>query len=185
MSKKTIRTMQGKMINFEELALRNEHVKAVGNMNVDAGGNKLESSKVERKKRREQKNFRRQICKKAVDMPVMESKEDAKKFAELYAAVTSDASNIVGIDTITSPEVPIVSDTVEPKKAEIIRSPDFSKVDPVIKQTNEVSDEILQQVINKQTGGLADAIAKAKEVSHEKIKSPREQLRASDGVKKI
>ena len=39
-----VRTMTGKIIDMGELLLRNEHVRAVGNMNVDATGRELKKA---------------------------------------------------------------------------------------------------------------------------------------------
>jgi protein involved in temperature-dependent protein secretion len=43
MTKKIYRTAQGRIVDFGALEVQNEHVRAVGNMNVNARGDKLDS----------------------------------------------------------------------------------------------------------------------------------------------
>jgi len=43
MTKKVYRTAQGKIVDFGALEVQNEHVRAVGNMNVNARGDKLDA----------------------------------------------------------------------------------------------------------------------------------------------
>ena len=43
MTKKVYRTAQGRIVDFGALEVQNEHVRAVGNMNVNARGDKLDA----------------------------------------------------------------------------------------------------------------------------------------------
>jgi len=190
--KKTIKTMQGKPIDFAELALRNEKVRAVGNMNVTADGEKVETKVIPSidRNRRAGKSFRRQIHKKVFDTPVMESEEEAKKYiarmAEEYNNNTVAIESIAGIDKITvSAEVEKLEAMQNLGKPVMHTSSPVADI-PTEEDEPEVSEELLQEVLNRpRTGGLANAIATAKKVKQSPIKTPREQLRAYDGVKKI
>jgi len=183
--KKTIRTLQGKHIDFEKLTLQNEKVRAVGNMNVNAVGEEFEKVDVEeKKKRRNKKTFRRQIYNKVFDTPVSNSKKDAEEYAKKMAEEYAKKIEEIVEPTADTSEFFDEADAVM-GKAVIQKGPDIDKAVPKEK-AGEVSDELLQAVINRKTGGgLASAIAKAQHIEHKPIKSPREQLRASDGVKKI
>ena len=44
MTKKVYRTAQGRIVDFGALEVQNEHVRAVGNMNVNARGDKLDAN---------------------------------------------------------------------------------------------------------------------------------------------
>lgn len=44
MTKKVYRTAQGRVVDFGALEAQNEHVRAVGNMNVNARGDKLDAN---------------------------------------------------------------------------------------------------------------------------------------------
>jgi len=182
--KKTIRTMQGKSIDFEKLILQNEKITAVGNMNVNAAGEKIKkvNNSVE-KKNRSKKAYRRQIHNKVYDLPVMDSKADSMlytaKMANEYIQNTS-IPEIHELTVDTTDEVGVVGQAV------VQVAPPMPKITSKENKENEVSDELLQEVLNRSTGGgLAGAIAKSKNIEHKPIKSPREQLRSSDGVKKI
>jgi len=195
--KKTIRTVQGKTLDMAELILKNEKSTAVGNMNVDAKGNTIKNSDSEvnntvaSRTRRDSKNYRRQINKRVFDLPVQNSKDEALKdvndLAESYAKGIKNVEVIEGLNTITVKEID-VEETVEIKPAPIpVKSKHSTEVLPKANpRTDKVSDEFVEKVLNtKNIGGLAGALAKKKEINKRPIKSPREQLRASDGVKKI
>jgi len=190
MSKNIIKTLQGKSLDMEELALRNEKTRAVGNMNVNAAGDEIDPSNntVATKTRRTSKNYRRQISKRVQDAPVMNSLKAARNLAKQY--IEKEVDVIDGIDTITqvakAPEPIAEPAKPAPKATPVTRPPSaFVKTEPAPVKTDDVSEELLQQVISKSTGGLAGAIAKAREVKQEPMKTPREEQRSQTGVKKI
>jgi len=144
---KIYRSASGQEIDFQKLILKNETVRAVGNMNVNARGDVLDNTNKTTATRSAQvnKNYRKQIGNVARDLPVATSKKAAKDIA----ARNEGSTEIVGLD-----EAPTIA--------------------PVETQAEEAP-----------TGGLAAAIAKAREVKQEPQQSAREEERAVDGVKKI
>jgi hypothetical protein len=66
MTKKIYKTAQGKTIDLGALLLQNETVRAVGNMNVNARGDLLDSNNqiIDQKNRQVQRQYNRQTNKK-------------------------------------------------------------------------------------------------------------------------
>jgi hypothetical protein len=114
MTKKVYRTAQGQVVDLGELLLKNEEVRAVGNMGVNARGDIIDSQnrQVESRSKVVQKSYSRQT--NVMDEPVS---------------------------------------VVETKSTE--------------------------------SGGLAAAIARAREVKQTPLKTPREIAQEQSGVKKI
>ena len=135
---KVYRTANGKDIDMERLALKNEEVRAVGNMNVNARGDVVDNANKTTSTRSAQvnKSYRKQIGNVAQDVPVVSS----KKAADRVAAQTAEP--LVGLDETPAPVVEeVLPVTAKPKSVK-------AKAKPVAKKTE---------------GGLAAAIAKAKE----------------------
>lgn len=63
MTKSIYRTAQGKQIDMGKLALQNEHVRAVGNMKVNARGDVVDDHNrvIETKNQQVNRNYRRQV----------------------------------------------------------------------------------------------------------------------------
>jgi hypothetical protein len=138
------RTAQGKKVDMGALLLKNEDVRAVGNMGVNAKGDLVNSKNRKVVARNEQVNnqYRKQISNQVVDTPI-------------------------------NPPV------VKERESEIIEGLDDEPVVATETVTEEASKE------EKATGGLASAIAKARQVEKTKLKTPREEARSKKGVKKI
>ena len=66
MTKMVYKTAQGKLVDMGKLILQNEHVRAVGNMNVNARGDILDDKNQVIAKRQQQLqcNYNRQVGKK-------------------------------------------------------------------------------------------------------------------------
>ena len=79
MTKQTYKSAQGKTIDLGTIKLRNEHVRAVGNMNVNARGDVLDSNNqvIETKSRRMQRQNSRLT--NVVDAPVHTSSAAARR----------------------------------------------------------------------------------------------------------
>lgn len=132
------RTNQGRIIDMDTLRLKNEKVRAVGNMNVNARGDVLDSDNKNISSRNKQVNrqYRKQTAGQVRDVPVMNSKKAAKLVAEKYAAEV-EADAIEGLDT----------------KAPV--------------EMLEAIVEKVEKAEEKATSGLAGAIAKAREAKQE------------------
>ena len=76
MTRKVYRTAQGKMVDLGALQLRNENVRAVGNMKVNARGDLIDSGNraIDTRNRQVAKQYRRQTT-NVTDTPVRASKD--------------------------------------------------------------------------------------------------------------
>ncbi len=156
MTKKIYRTAQGKSIDLGTIILQNEHVRAVGNMNVNARGDKLDNTNqvIETKPRQIQRQTARTTNVTAT--PVHTSTIAAKKYKREKAQE--------------------VQDTAQPIQQEI----SASMPEPVT--APPAPEPVKTQKIPE--GGLAAAIARNREIKQELEKTRRQQLQ-SQGVKRI
>lgn len=155
MTKKVYRSAQGKSIDLGTIMLQNEHVRAVGNMKVNARGDKLDNNNrvVETKPRQIQRQMSRITNVSAIPVETSTGKSKRRKSSE-----------------------PTPEDTNMQTSAPIIQS------EPVAVATPPAQDEIVVGKIP--TGGLAAAIARSREVKQELEKTRRQQQQAQ-GVRKI
>ena len=155
MTSKIYKSAQGKSVDLGTIMLQNEHVRAVGNMNVNARGDIVDSSNkvIETKNRQVQK----QNNQRTVGAPtaVHTSTRAAKRAqtAELTPGATTE-----------TPIQNIVFDM---------------PVDAIVAAPAPVAD------ILPAGGGLAAAIAKSKVVKQEKEKTAKEMQQSTPGVRKI
>lgn len=149
MTKKVYRTAQGKTVDLGSLILQNENVRAVGNMGINARGDRVDSQNrpIDTRNQRVQRQYARQVT-NVSDQRRTKAKRDT---VEADEPVLETAAN----DTPQS----IEPNTVEPTQA---------KTDSPIPE-----------------GGLAAAIAKARSIKQEPLKSPRQQKQDTPGVQKI
>lgn len=138
MTRKVYRTAQGKLVDLGRLQLQNENTRAVGNMGVNARGDRLDSlnKPVEKKTTQVQRQYNRQ---------------------------TSQT---------TPPPQPIQS---RPKPAAKIVPP-------------PTPEDFEDDFVNTETApvtGLAAAIAKAREIKQEPLRSSTDTARHQEGVRKI
>lgn len=139
MTRKVYRTAQGKMVDIGRLQLQNENTRAVGNMGVNARGDKVDSQNktIEKRPAQVQKQYNRQtaqVDRTAVDPPRPKSAAPA-------------------VDIPPPPE-------------------DFDE--------GFVKDED-----PKPTGGLAAAIAKAREIKQEPLRTVQDTAQHQAGVKRL
>lgn len=98
----------GKTIDMSSLILQNEHVRAVGNMNVNARGDVLDSSDrvIDQKNRQVQRQYNRQIRSNVKDLPLHASTREAQAMQK--PKVQEVAETV--LDTLTTP-VTVATDT--------------------------------------------------------------------------
>ena len=139
MTRKVYRTAQGKMVDLGRLQLQNENTRAVGNMGVNARGDKVDSMNrpIDKKPRQVQRQYNRQT-------------------SEIAAPSRPPASKV-------QPQVDI------PPPPE-----DF--------QDDFVKEETAAPAA---TSGLAAAIARAREIKQEPLRSPADTAKVQEGVHKI
>ena len=142
MTQRTYRTAQGKIVDLGALQLKNENVRAVGNMSVNAKGDLIDSTNRSISSRNDQvsKQYKKQTT-NVTDDAVVSSKKSVKP------------------DPMSVLEIPAPPEDFED---------DFIK-------TEEAEPAV----------GLAAAIARARQVKQEPLKTPRQVAQAQAGVKKI
>lgn len=163
MSKKVYRSAQGKTVDLGAIQLQNETVRAVGNMGINARGDKINSQNrtVDSRTKRIGKQYKKQVS-NVVNDRVSETKHDQPK-------------------TISKEEKRKVKSNIEEKmqsEAELF-SVNVTEAAPV------TDDPIAEDPTPVSSGGLADAIARARTVKQEPMKTPRQQAQLKSGVRKI
>ena len=110
MTSRTYRTAQGKTVDLGQLILQNENVRAVGNMNVNARGDRLDSSNrvIDSKNQQVQRQHQRQIATNVSDQTVHTSNVHARraKQAEQEIAV-APVEDTTPVDTTPVDPAPI------------------------------------------------------------------------------
>jgi len=161
---KTYRTAKGKTVDIGALLSQNEDVRAVGNMNVNARGDLIDSQNktIERKSKQVQKQYRKQIGNRVTDDVVYSSRRAAEA-----------AQNAASIAEEYAKKEPV--EVQKEVKEEVNVAPPVPTVDPAIEAIEEPQAK----------GGLAAALAKARQVKQEPLKTARQQAKEQPGVKKI
>ncbi len=146
----------GKAVDLGALILENENTRAVGNMNVNARGDVLDSGNrvIDAKNRQVQRQYKKQATNTSA-MPATTSTRAARQ--QRSAPVVEE---VVAVEE----PVDFVEETVE-----------------VIAQPEPVAEETSTPIPR---GGLAAALAKSQAVKQELMKTPR-QLAQEKGLKKI
>jgi len=156
MTSKVYRTAQGKVVDLGTIMLQNEHVRAVGNMNVNARGDKLDHNNrvIETKPRQIQRQNARTTNVSAD--PVQTSATKSKKAKKEKAQAESRSA-----EHTLPPVVEEAPVAVTAPPAQNIATP------------GKIPE-----------GGLAAAIARQREVKQELEKTRRQQQQAH-GLRKI
>lgn len=141
MTRKVYRTAQGKMVDLGRLQLQNENTRAVGNMGVNARGDKIDSQNqvVDARPRQVQRQYNRQ-------------------------AATAQPSANVPPRKVARPKVEIPPPP-EDFQDDFVKEEESSTTAPV--------------------SGLAAAIARAREIKQEPLRSATDTARIQEGVKKL
>jgi hypothetical protein len=168
MTSKVYKTAQGKIVDLGTIMLQNEHVRAVGNMGVNARGDKLDSNNrvIDTKPRQIQRQNARtsNVSAEPVQTSTNKARKSRKKAQD---AAGGDAQN----NTQPSPAAP--EPTVDP----------ITNEEPVA-ITAPVAQDLVSSTGKLPPGGLAAAIARQREVKQELDKTRRQQAQAQ-GVRKI
>jgi hypothetical protein len=159
MTRKIYKTARGKDVDLGALLLQNENVRAVGNMNVNARGDVLDSSNkvIDQKNRQVQRQYQRQsTAAPAAPRTVVSSTRQAKQMKQ---------------------------NTVMPAP---VLDEELDNYDDLPEDNNEVAVEESTPPprLEIPAGGLAAAIARAKTVEQTLDKTPR-QLRQEARLKKL
>jgi hypothetical protein len=170
MTSKIYKTAQGKSIDLGTIMLQNSHVRAVGNMNVNARGDVLDgNNKVIQTKNRQ---IQQQNNQQTVRAPAtIHTSTRAARRAKAAQAGNPAPS------TPSIPATPVPEAVVSAPEPAVVEAPAPVAVDepipaPVAK-------------VPAAGGGLAAAIARSKVVKQEKEKTARQLQQEMPGVRKI
>ena len=157
MTKQIYKSAQGKSIDLGTIKLRNEHVRAVGNMNVNARGDVVDSANnvIDPKNRQ----IQRQNAK-------LTNVSDATVHSS--SAAVRRSRNQTSDTTVADP----VDDTTP-----VVEAAPVDDTTPVV--------EAAPVDIPATGGGLAAAIARSKIIKQEKEKTARQLSQDTPGIRKI
>ena len=177
---KQYRTARGKGIDLSQILNDNEFTRAVGNMNVNARGDVLDSQNktIQPRNDRVKNQYRKQHKTVVADDIVPTSKKHAAKLAAQRKAEMS-AHDIAAQYTERLEEK-----MQQQEEMVIVTPPPVVNPEPVAEEPTAVPAPVTEQSTTPK-GGLAAAIAKARESKQELMKTPRQQARETTGVKKI
>jgi len=163
MTQKIYKTARGKSIDIGSLRLQNENVRAVGNMGVNARGDRIDSKGAVIDSRNKQLQRRIQKQTNVSDGPV---------HSDMF-----EADRALQPDTNLSPQSNLVDNFDDLPQDDIDNTISNTPVAQTPPNTNLSSSDIAG-------GGLAAAIARSKTVKQELDKTPLEKFR-DQGVRKI
>ena len=189
-TRRTYRSSQGKSIDLGALLLQNENVRAVGNMGVNARGDRIDNkgtvvdSKVQQSKRQYNKQIGPQdSIPQASRAPVADVIPPAPVAPDPYELQKSNSKEAEAFKETRRAEK-ATAKAAKATKPKVVKTPvvdeSFLDIDPVV----EVVPEPVA-VAPTPASGLADAIARAKTIKQEQLKTPRQLAQEKSGVKKI
>ena len=183
MSVKIYSSARGKTVDMGALRLKNEQVRAVGNMGVNARGDRIDSQGniIDPKNQQTERRIQRQT-----------NVQDIPTHTSVKTAAAAQAQSIA--DLLAFPDLPqddeVFTDPIpaQPQQQQIL-APDPIPVvapEPVAVELLAVEPVIAKpkEVIDDPNGGLAAAIARAKTVKQELEKTVREQQKTKP-IRKI
>jgi hypothetical protein len=184
MTSKIYRSAQGKTVDLGTIMLQNEHVRAVGNMNVNARGDKLDSNNqvIETKPRQIQKQNERTSSNVSV-APVHTSSKKSRNNAPKSKQRAEAESPVVEPAPVQTQVAPPVQ---QPNPAPVAKTPARQVVTPAVAPVAEPPAKSPSTSGTQQapTGGLAGAIARTREIKQELDRTRRQQAQ-DQGVRKI
>jgi hypothetical protein len=162
MTRKVYKTAQGKAIDLGSLLLQNEAVRAVGNMNVNARGDLLDSGNqvIDRKNRQIQRQHNRQTVAVTSANATVHTSTRAAKQARQEVPADESAVDPFMEDLVVSQEPESGTETVAEPESPTVDKPETPQ------------------------GGLAAAIARSRAIKQELEKTPRQRAQEA-GLKKI
>lgn len=197
MTSKIYRSAQGKSIDLGTIILQNENVRAVGNMNVNARGDKINNQNevIETKTQQIQKQNDRTST-NVSPSPVHTSSKKVRKPAPTVEATIDTTPDPV--EEIEIPEPVLYVAPIAPPEPVIQSAPVVAPAPPTpVAQPRPKAPEVdlknpvrppkspvSETVAPAQGGGLAGAIARSREIKQDLDKTRRQQAQ-DKGVRKI
>ena len=166
MTQKVYRTARGKIVDVGAIRLQNEQTRAVGNMGVNARGDRIDSqgNVIDSLNQQIQRRINRQTNVSSSSGP-----------AQTSARAVVQAAELEEIEDELGP-----MDSAPDSTVEVVTEP--TKQAPVAAITPVIAPEPVDPLLAG--GGLAAAIARAKTVKQELEKTPK-QILQDQGVRKL
>ena len=193
MAQKIYKSAMGRVVDIGALMLENENVRAVGNMNVNARGDTLDSADrvVESRTKQVQKHYQKQSTNTSAILPTTSTAVAKKQQAEKAKARAKAAKNkekVVNdsvLDAYNDERLVSVHDKIQPAPVEVEEIPEIESLEELAELEAVVPELVQEPAKPVPRGGLAAAIAKAQTVKQELIRTPRQMAQNKPGVNKI
>jgi hypothetical protein len=193
MAQKIYKSAMGRVVDIGALMLENENVRAVGNMNVNARGDTLDSADrvVESRTKQVQKHYQKQSTNTSAILPTTSTAVAKKQQAEKAKARAKAAKNkekVVNdsvLDAYNDERLVSVHDKIQPAPVEVEEIPEIESLEELAELEAVVPELVQEPAKPVPRGGLAAAIAKAQTVKQELLKTPRQMAQNKPGVNKI
>ena len=115
MTRRQYRTAQGKIVDLGAIQLQNENVRAVGNMNVNARGDLIDSqgNSIDSRNRQLSRQYNRQVSSPVTDTSLPSSRHAARQQAEADVIESDQPSEIVEeiVDEVEPVETPVSAES--------------------------------------------------------------------------
>ena len=191
MAQKIYKSAMGRVVDIGALMLENENVRAVGNMNVNARGDTLDSADrvIESKPKQVQKHYQKQSTNTSA-MPPTTSTAVAKKQQAEKAKIKKRKEKVVNdsvLDAYNDERLVSVHDKIQPapEPVDVEEIPEIESLEELAELEAAIPELAQEPTKPIPRGGLAAAIAKAQTVKQELIKTPRQMAQNKPGVSKI
>jgi len=206
MATKIYKSAMGRVVDMGTLMLENEHTRAVGNMNVNARGDLLDSSNriVETKNRQVAKHYQRQVAAPANHLPTTSTQAAKKQQSQRNAAkekvakdtpapVKPRAVKVVNesvLDAYNDERLVSNYDKMQAAESATEDVPDIESMDELAEFEADIPEltedpVVMTEKVAVPRGGLAAAIARTQSVKQELMKTPRQLAQNKPGVNKI
>jgi hypothetical protein len=191
MAQKIYKSAMGRVVDIGALMLENENVRAVGNMNVNARGDTLDSANrvIESKTKQVQKHYQKQSTNTSAMEPTSSTAVAKKQQAE-KAKIKKRKEKVVSdsvLDAYNDERLVSVHDKIQPapEPVDIEEIPEIESLEELAELEAAIPELAQEPAKPIPRGGLAAAIAKAQTVKQELIKTPRQMAQNKPGVSKI
>ena len=190
MAQKIYKSAMGRVVDIGALMLENENVRAVGNMNVNARGDTLDSANrvIESKTKQVQKHYQKQSTNTSAMEPTTSTTVAKKQQAEKAKARAKPKEKVVNdsvLDAYNNERLVTTHDKILPDPVEVEEIPEIESLEELAELEAVVPELAQESVKSIPRGGLAAAIARAQTVKQELLTTPRQMAQNKPGVNKI
>lgn len=214
MATKVYKSAMGRVVDMGALMLENENTRAVGNMNVNARGDILDSANrvVETKNKQVAKHYQRQTASSADHLPATSTRAAKKQQIQKKSTKELVPKEKVANKPLSTPApaVPRAAKAIDEAVLDaynderlVSKHDKIRAAEPVIRDVPEIEsmDELSEfeaaipeltedtvaaaEKVAVPRGGLAAAIARTQSVKQELMKTPRQLAQNKPGVNKI